>query len=70
MNFQTGVWTPVAVHTLGKDQITVRGSPVTADHFRLDTERNRIEVWYSPDGEWIGLRSTTKTGHILEYRLR
>jgi len=70
VNFQTGVWTPVTVHTLGKEQIEVRGSSVTANHFRIDTERNRIEVWYSPEGEWIGLRSTTRTGHVLEYRLR
>jgi hypothetical protein len=70
VNFQTGVWTPVTVHTLGKEQIPVRGGMVMADHFRIDTERNRIEVWYSPEGEWIGLRSTTRTGHVLEYRLR
>jgi hypothetical protein len=70
VNFQTGVWTPVTVHALGKDQIDVRGSPVAANHFRIDTERNRIEVWYSPEGEWIGLRSTTMNGHVLQYRLR
>jgi hypothetical protein len=70
VNFQTGAWTPVTVHTLGKEQIEVRGNSVAADHFRIDTERNRNEVWYSPEGEWIGLRSTTRTGHVLMYRLR
>jgi Family of unknown function (DUF6134) len=70
VNFQTGAWTPITVHTLGKDQIEVRGSAVAAEHFRIDTERNRIEVWYSPEGEWIGLKSTTRTGHLLEYRMR
>ena len=67
---QTGAWTPITVHTLGKEQIDVRGKSVAADHFRIDTERNRIELWYSPEGEWIGLRSTTRNGHVLEYRLR
>ena len=70
INFQTGAWTPITVHTLGKEQIDVRGKSVAADHFRIDTERNRIELWYSPEGEWIGLRSTTRNGHVLEYRLR
>jgi Family of unknown function (DUF6134) len=70
INFQTGAWTPITVHTLGKEQIEVRGNSVAADHFRIDTERNRIELWYSPEGEWIGLRSTTRNGHVLEYRLR
>ena len=60
----------ITVHTLGKEQIDVRGNAVAADHFRIDTERNRIELWYSPEGEWIGLRSTTRNGHVLEYRLR
>lgn len=41
-----------------------------ADHFRIDTERNRIELWYSSAGEWLGLRSTTSNGHVLSYRLR
>ncbi len=70
VNLQTGAWTPITVHTLGKEQIDVRGTSVAADHFRIDTERNRIELWYSPEGEWIGLRSTTRDGHVLAYRLR
>lgn len=70
VNVQTGAWTPVTVTTLGKEQIDVRGNSVAADHFRIDTERNRIELWYSPEGEWIGLRSTTRNGHVLVYRLR
>ncbi len=70
VNIQTGAWTPVTVHTLGKESIDVRGTSVAADHFRIDTERNRIEIWYSPAGEWLGLRSTTRDGHVLTYRLR
>lgn len=70
VNVQTGVWTPVTVQPLGKEQVELRGSFVAADHFRIDTERNRIELWYSSEGEWIGLRSTTRTGHVLAYRLR
>jgi hypothetical protein len=70
VNLQTGVWTPVTVHELGKDSIDVRGASRVANHFRIDTERNRIELWYSPESEWLGLRSTTRDGHVLTYRLR
>ena len=70
LNVQTGAWTAVAVQSLGKEDIEIRGNSVGADHFRIDTERNRIELWYSPEGEWIGLRSTTRNGHVLAYRLR
>ena len=70
LNAQTGAWTAVTVHDLGKDSLEVRGTSRAASHYRIDTERNRIEVWYSPEGEWLGLRSTTRDGHVLSYRLR
>ncbi len=70
VNAQTGAWTPVTVHDLGKESLDVRGTSRPASHYRIDTERNRIELWYSPEGEWLGLRSTTRDGHVLSYRLR
>jgi len=70
LNAQTGAWTAVTVHDLGKDSLEVRGTSRAASHYRIDTERNRIEVWYSPEGEWLSLRSTTRDGHVLSYRLR
>lgn len=70
VNVQTGASTPITVHALGKEPYTVRGTSVDATHYRIDTPRNRIEVWYAPDGEWIGLRSTSQQGHVLAYRLK
>ena len=70
VNTQTGAWTPITVQSMGKESVDVREKRVEANHFRIDTERNRIEVWYSPEGEWLGLRSTTRTGHVLSYKLK
>lgn len=70
INVQTGASTPITVHVLDKEPYTVRGASVDATHYRIDTARNRIEVWYSPDGEWIGLRSTSQQGHVLAYKLK
>jgi len=70
VNSQTGAWTTVTVHDLGKESLDVRGASRATNHYRIDTERNRIELWYSPEGEWLGLRSTTRDGHVLSYRLR
>jgi len=70
LNSQTGAWTAVTVHDLGKESLDVRGASRATSHYRIDTERNRIELWYSPEGEWLGLRSTTRDGHVLSYRLR
>ena len=52
------------------ESLDVRGASRATSHYRIDTERNRIELWYSPEGEWLGLRSTTRDGHVLSYRLR
>jgi hypothetical protein len=70
VNSQTGAWTAVTVHGLGTESLDMRGTSRAASHYRIDTERNRIELWYSPEGEWLSLRSTTRDGHVLSYRLR
>lgn len=70
INVQTGAWTPVTVRETGTESYTVRGTAVEATHYRIETARNRIDVWYSPQGEWIGLRSTSHEGHVLNYRLK
>ena len=70
INVQTGAWTPISVRDLGKEAYSLRGASVDATHYRIDTARNKIDVWYSPEGEWIGLRSTSHEGHVLSYRLK
>ena len=70
INVQTGASTPITVHALDREPHTVRGASVEATHYRIDTARNKIEVWYSPEGEWVGLRSTSQQGHVLTYRLK
>jgi hypothetical protein len=70
INVQTGASTPITVRALDKEPYTVRGASVEATHYQIDTARNKIEVWYSPEGEWVGLRSTSQQGHVLTYRLK
>lgn len=71
INVQTGAWTPVRVRDLGEDRIEVGGAPVQAVRYAIETASNTIELWYSLAGEWLSLKTTTKTGgHVLAYRLR
>ena len=71
VNVQTGAWTPVNVRDLGPQTIDAGGRSVRAMHYAIETEKNTIEVWYSLQGEWLGLQTTTKRGgHVLAYRLR
>jgi Family of unknown function (DUF6134) len=71
VNTQTGALTPVSVTALGQDRITVRGAPIDALRYQVETERTVTDVWYAGGSEWVALRSTTKVGgHVLTYRLK
>ena len=61
---------PVTIRPLDASQVRVRGRAEQASGYRIDTDKTRIEARYSSTGEWIGLRSTTHEGHVLDYRLR
>jgi hypothetical protein len=71
INTQSGALTPVTVTSLGADRIRVRDATVEARRYRMETQRTVTDVWYSADGDWIGLRATTKSGgHVLAYTLK
>jgi hypothetical protein len=71
INTQSGALTPVTVTSLGADRIRVRDASVEARRYRMETQRTVTDVWYSADGDWLGLRATTKAGgHVLTYKLQ
>jgi len=70
VNAQTGALTPIAVRRIARARVTARGAAQEASGFHIQTEKTGIEVFYAASGEWIGVRSTTREGHVLEYRLR
>ncbi|MGI9321101.1 MAG: DUF6134 family protein [Thiogranum sp.] len=52
---------------MGKQSIMVSKTSVPADHYRLTADDLDIELWYSNDGQWLGLESTTGKGRRLRY---
>jgi hypothetical protein len=70
LNAQTGELMPVQVKSLGQDQIDVRGRQVSARQYRLITSKFSIDLWYSPQQEWLALKSTTQSGDVLHYKLQ
>jgi hypothetical protein len=68
LNVQTGEYVPVSVEQLGQSTLKVDGRAVAATHYRIATDENDIELWYSTDHDWLGLRSTTRGGRQLDYR--
>jgi len=66
LNPQTGEYVPVKALLMGRE--TVAGQP--ADRYRLlGTGRTpvQIDLWYSPDRDWLALESLTPEGHRLHY---
>ncbi len=69
LNAQTGKLESVQVRRVGPGSIEVRGQPVAATEYRITGPAQPISVWYSPQGEWLGLDSTVAGGRRLSYRL-
>ncbi len=69
LNAQTGQLEPVQVSRVGSGSVQVHGQPVAATRFRITGPAAPIEVWYTPQGEWVGLDSTVAGGRKLSYRL-
>jgi hypothetical protein len=69
LNAQTGAYEPVELQPLGSETIRVRGVPTTAQRVALKLPRSRIDLWYSPQGEWLGLETATDSGRRIQYRL-
>ena len=70
LNAQTGKAEAVQVSRIGSGSVEVRGQPVAATRFRITGPAEPIDVWYSAQGEWIGLDSLVAGGRKLSYRLQ
>lgn len=70
VNPQTGRAEPVRIERLPDAAIDVAGRPVPAQGWRLQTQTQRISVWYAAEGgRWIALDAEVKGGGTLSYRL-
>jgi Family of unknown function (DUF6134) len=70
LNSQSGKLEAVQVSRVGSGTVDVRGQPMAATRWRIATPAQPIDVWYSAQGEWIGLDSTVSGSRKLSYRLR
>jgi len=70
LNSQTGEYQPVSIQTVGEEQLQIRGERVDAIRYSLDAEKLDMDLWYTPDRQWLALESETKGGRMLRYELR
>jgi hypothetical protein len=71
LNAQTGSFETVKIEALGNGQVQAKGQTVDARHYRLTGPEQPIDLWYAPDGAWLGLESAVSGGkRKLVYRLQ
>ena len=70
LNVQTGEYMDVQVRVLGEETLTVRGTVQRALRYALETRDFRIDLWYSPNKEWLALESNTEGGRKLRYQIQ
>ena len=69
LNSQTGEYLEVDVEDLGEQSIQLSDTSLPAKRYRLTANELDIELWYSSDGQWLGLESTTGKGRLLRYMI-
>jgi len=69
LNSQNGQYTSVDVVSLGGKKITLGQKLVDAMHYRIQGDELEINLWYSPDKEWLALSTMTKSGATLRYEI-
>lgn len=69
VNPQTGRTDTVQLSRAGEAPIPVRGTAVAGTRWRISGPEQPVDVWYSGQGEWIGLDATVRGGRVLSYRL-
>ncbi len=67
LNAQTGEYMDVTVENLGSGKVSYKGTSREAVRYRIMGENLKIDVWYSPRGEWLALDSA-KDGNLVRYR--
>lgn len=70
LNSQTGEHQPASILMVGEETIPVQGVPTRTSHRRIVTDKFTIDLWYTLNGRWVALHSTTEKGDTLRYMLK
>ena len=69
LNPQTGEYLSSQISFIGKETIIVKGEATKAEHYKIDTSKFKIDIWYGLDGQWLALQSLTSDGRV-DYALK
>jgi hypothetical protein len=69
LNSQTGDYEEVTLTSIGEEMLEANGRSLPARRYALVSPNFRIDLWYSPQDEWLALESSSKSGRKLRYVL-
>ena len=67
LNAQTGELVDIELKSMGEESITLGDQSVEAERYKIKGKDLEIDLWYSPNKEWLALQSITKGGYTLYY---
>jgi len=70
LNSQTGEYMKVEVTAPIADDLEVRGVTLPTQRYHLVAGEFEIDLWYTADEEWVGLRTKSGEGRSLRYVLQ
>ncbi len=68
LNTQTGEYQKTRRRYLGVADYTIGREKFKAQHYRLTVADKAIDLWYSKENEWLGLKTMVTGGRKLEYQ--
>lgn len=68
LNAQTGRIEPVRIAALGDGTLELGERRIAATQWRISGLPQPIDVWYSAQGDWLGLDTRVDGGRTLSYR--
>ncbi|NCF63936.1 MAG: hypothetical protein GWP58_13880 [Gammaproteobacteria bacterium] len=69
LNTQDGEYLQIEVSSPVFEELEVRGEQRPSYRYRLAAGALNLDLWYSPDQQWLALESETEGGRILRYEL-
>ena len=70
LNAQTGKLVDVEVTNLSTEEIPIRDQFVETTRYRVDAGEVQIDLWYTPEGDWVGLETQPREGRVMRYVLQ
>lgn len=70
LNAQTGELVDITVTDLNMEELLVGSQVITTQRYRLDAGEVKIDLWYTPEGDWVGLETQPREGRIMRYVLQ